>query len=78
MTETWVGPDDNDEYRLELDQTPEARPHGEGCWYKHFIEECPVCGRGDEWKERRYTPPPPKDSPERWEFKQRYDYCDVL
>ena len=53
------------------------RPHGRGCWYMHFIEECPVCGRGSEWKERRYTPKP-KTAALRWEFIERYDYCDVL
>lgn len=45
-------------------------------WYKNYISECPVCGRGEKRRERQYTPAPPKNSPERWDYDgMAYDYC---
>ncbi len=50
-----------------------------GYWYKHYIRECPICGRGEHVRVRQYdTPPPPKNSPERWDYNgMAYDWCDV-
>ena len=45
-------------------------------WYKFFIYECPICGRGDTYKERQYTPKP-EDGSERYDFAVHYDYCNV-
>ena len=56
--------------------TTEAKPR-KGYWYKHFTTECPVCGRGDSWKERQYTPKP-TDPQERWVWKSDYDWCNAL
>ena len=43
-------------------------------WYFISVEYCPVCGRDDTWRERRYSP-----RPEKWEdrhsFKEVYDWC---
>lgn len=44
-----------------------------GCWYMTYIEECPVCGCGEEYRERRPAPAP--EQIDRHEFIQRYDYC---
>ncbi len=43
-------------------------------WYMLYIEECPVCGRTDEFKERRYTRKP-GDRVDRYNYKQEYCYC---
>lgn len=45
-----------------------------GCWYMTYIEECPVCGRGEESRERRPAPAP-EHKGEQYEFIQRYDHC---
>jgi hypothetical protein len=44
-------------------------------WYKTYIEECPVCGRSDQYKERQYTEKP-EDYLDRVKVYQRYDYCE--
>lgn len=45
-------------------------------WYKLYIAECPVCGHGENSRERQYTPSPPKFAPERVEYDgMAYDYC---
>lgn len=38
-------------------------------WYKFFIEECVICGKTTEWKERQFTPKP-KDASERYCYTQ--------
>lgn len=37
--------------------------------------ECPICGRGENIKERMYTEKP-EDYYKRYEFNIKYDYCD--
>lgn len=44
------------------------RRSGKGCWYKITITECAICGGGDEHRERREPPAPPKEA--RYEFIQ--------
>jgi hypothetical protein len=46
--------------------------------YWIFIEiwECPVCGDGNTYRERRYTPRP-ENLAERRKFVQHYDYCNI-
>lgn len=48
---------------------------GKKYWYMTYVEYCPVCGKEDTWRERRYTP-----RPEKWEdrhdFKEVYDWCN--
>jgi hypothetical protein len=44
-------------------------------WYFITYYECPVCGRGSEFRERRYTEKP-TDINDRYEFIQLYDYCE--
>lgn len=46
-------------------------------WYLITITECPVCGRGDTYRERQYTKKP-KDDSKRYVFEQIYDWCDAL
>ena len=45
-------------------------------WYKKTVYYCPVCGRDDTYKERRFD-----EKPEEWEkrftFKEVWDYCDI-
>lgn len=59
--------------------TTEQRKHpkGKGCWYFISYHECPICGRGPTYRERRWTRKP-KRWQERQEFIFKYDYCDVL
>jgi hypothetical protein len=45
-------------------------------WYKFFIEECPVCGRSSEWKERIYDKPRPKKKEDRYKFNQTWCHCN--
>lgn len=42
-------------------------------WYKFNIYECPVCGRGDSYKERVYTKPSLKAK-----YTFHSDYCGCL
>jgi hypothetical protein len=45
-------------------------------WIYTEVWYCPVCGRGETFKERRYD-----KKPEEWEkrneYRESYDYCDV-
>ncbi len=43
--------------------------HGKGCWYFVYIDECVLCGRGSEVRERRQAPKP-IDPVKRSEFRQ--------
>jgi hypothetical protein len=43
-------------------------------WYRFTVVECPVCGGGEQFKEREYTPKP-KDPSKRHTYLQIYDYC---
>ena len=46
-------------------------------WIHSYTQECPSCGIGDTYRERRYTKKP-KDWKDRNEFVEVYDYCDSL
>ncbi len=49
------------------------KPH----WYFQYLGECPVCGRDQSIRERRYTPKP-KDPSDRIEYLSAtvtYDNC---
>lgn len=43
-------------------------------WYRIYISECPVCGKGEETRERRYDERP-KDPEDRYEYSLVYDGC---
>lgn len=43
-------------------------------WYFITIEECPVCGGGHTYRERRYGRKP-KSPARRYEWIQAYDWC---
>ena len=43
-------------------------------WYHTTYFHCPVCGREDKMRERRYTKKP-KSFMDRWEFLEEYDNC---
>lgn len=45
-------------------------------WYFISTYECPLCGSGETYRERRYTEKPIAASM-RYAFKYYYDYCDV-
>lgn len=45
-------------------------------WYMTYIDECPVCGRGNTERKRMYTPKP-ENPADRYEYCVNYDYCDV-
>lgn len=47
------------------------KPH----WYEVFVHECPVCGRGETFRERRYTPKP-SDPKDRYHWSAHYDWCN--
>jgi hypothetical protein len=46
-------------------------------WYFKSLHECPVCGRSDTYRERRYTPKP-ENPQDRCEYVVDYDYCNSL
>jgi hypothetical protein len=48
------------------------RPH----WYHITITECPLCSRGDTYRERRYGTRP-KSEAKRRSYEEIYDYCDA-
>ena len=61
-----------------MDETPKpAETPKTAYWYFIRIVECPVCGRDEEYRERRYTPRP-DDANERHSYEQHYDWCDAL
>lgn len=43
-------------------------------WYFIYCHECPLCGKTDEYRERRYTPRP-AEYEDRHEFEVMYDNC---
>ena len=43
-------------------------PNTKGVWYMHYIEECPLCGCSDHYRERRPAPAPP--------VEQRYQFSE--
>jgi len=43
-------------------------------WYLFNIIECPVCGRIDKYKERKYCERPSNKS-SRYHYRQEYCYC---
>lgn len=48
-----------------------------GVWYHTLFEECPMCGRGREYRTRK-PGPKPEDWRDRYEYVQYWDYCDAL
>lgn len=47
-------------------------------WYKTYINECPLCGRGQTERVRMFTPAPAKDDfIARYDYAQVYDWCDA-
>ena len=61
-----------------LDTPTESRdPHGRGCWYMRYIKLCPICGRGEEWLQRQWSPRPER-AEDRIEIWEAWDYCDVF
>jgi hypothetical protein len=46
-------------------------------WYFITTEECPVCGRYSQHRERRYTRRP-KDACKRHAWVPIYDWCDAF
>lgn len=47
-------------------------------WILTTIHECPICGRGNTYRERIYNRPKPKEPSKRYEYHDTYDYCDAL
>jgi len=56
-------------------ESGEPTPNQKGVWYKRYISECPVCGRGSD-ERTRMPPPRPEDPGDRIEWEQVYDWCD--
>lgn len=46
-------------------------------WYKTTVQECPLCGRGDVYRERIYGDRP-KDPYEFYVHQEIYDHCEDL
>jgi hypothetical protein len=46
-------------------------------WYYYYFGECPVCGRNQSYRERRYTRKPKRRSQRFEHIPERltYDYC---
>jgi len=45
-------------------------------WMYICHDECPVCGSGEDYRERRYTKKPKKWE-ERHKFGVAYDWCNM-
>lgn len=52
-------------------------PNVKGVWYYISIFACPVCGRCDEYRERRPAPKP-EDWRDRISYSEVWDYCNAL
>jgi len=49
-------------------------------WIRHYIGECPVCGRWAGYDERVYGEAKPKEYEKRWvlmEYADAYDHCMI-
>ena len=46
-------------------------------WYKYYYYYCPVCGRENVYKERRYTPKP-ENYEDRHKVEECYDWCNAF
>jgi len=57
--------------------TTETSPEKKTYWIRFHYSECPVCGRGDEERERVYDEPKPEDVSKRHIYHQHYDWCVV-
>lgn len=44
-------------------------------WYEVTIHTCPVCGGGETFRERRFTPKP-SDPAERFHYREIYNWCN--
>jgi hypothetical protein len=44
-------------------------------WYLITIHECPLCGRGNTYRERQYSPKP-EDPAQRVHYEQIFDWCE--
>ncbi len=49
--------------------------HKRRFWIRFHFQECPVCGRGCEYRERVYGKRKPKQMKLRYEYRQVYDHC---
>lgn len=47
-------------------------------WIRFHYYDCPVCGNGDEIRERIYNEPKPQDVSKRHIHHDQYDWCDVM
>lgn len=50
---------------------PKRHPKGKGAWYFTAIHACPLCGREDVYRERRWDEKPANPS-DRFEYDDRY------
>jgi hypothetical protein len=58
-----------------MNEKKKRQPHKKH-WYKRTITECPVCGRGEDYRERIYGEKP-KDPKKIYEYEVAYDWCDI-
>lgn len=54
-----------------------SRPRMRRHWYHISIWYCPICGKDDTIRERRYGRKP-KTWEKTHEFREVWDYCDAL
>lgn len=47
-------------------------------WILFEYHECPICGRGQTYRERIYDKPKPLNPSERHVWVPDYDWCDAL
>lgn len=47
-------------------------------WIRFHYYDCPVCGRGDEVRERVYDEPKPESAVERHILHEAYDRCEEM
>lgn len=61
-------------YNLDERIVTGEKPHRPKYWYRTTIQECPICGRGDTYRERMYTKKP-ADVRKRYIYETHYDWC---
>ena len=44
-------------------------------WYLFHVVECPLCGKMEKYRERKYSKKP-ENKEDRYFYEQVYDYCD--
>ena len=65
--------------RRQIEMKSRMKTYGKRWWIRFTINACPICGRGDTYRERIYNKPKPKDKAKQYDYNgMAYDWCNAL